>query len=150
MHKVLESEFHKLPSSVIATFNAIVSSLEGKGSVYVSSIRSSHDGRPRTRENGPNHFDFKAIDFVVTPFNQPTFLDQDGKPRSPNYHWNPILKDHIANLFDQGLIRALVYIEPDHIHIDSNHPPGVKLYVGGKSCYNNSKGTPFIKTLTVR
>lgn len=150
MHPILKTEFDQLPEEVRETFRNIVSSLRGPGSVYVSSVRSNQKGERRTKQNGPNHYDMKAIDFVITPFMSPVFMGQDGEPRSPQFHWNISLQDYLTGLFDSGKIKCLVYIEPDHIHLDSNHPPGVKVYTGGKSCYLNSRDIPMGSPRTLR
>lgn len=136
MHPKLVKEFSGLPKSVRETFLTIVSSFTD-ANCFVSSICSSFNGRPRTIENGPNHREHKAIDFVITPFRTPFFIDQEGKKRSPQFHWNQYLKDHLVNLFDSGQISASVLIEPDHIHIDSNHEPGISVKHGDKAIYDN-------------
>lgn len=136
MHPRLKQEFVGLPASVRATFNAIVESIPD-ANIYVSSVKSSFSGAARTIANGPNHADHKAIDFVVTPFSSPFFKDQEGHVRSPQFHWNRYLIDHLVDLFRAGVITASVLIEPDHIHIDSNHAPGVLTKQGDKGIYPN-------------
>lgn len=140
MNPVFMAEFKGLPSSVKDTFLAISKSFDPNTKIFISSILSSHNGMKRTPSNGPNHAQHRAIDFVPTPFSHPTFLDQESKPRSPQFHWNVDLRNHLIRLFKRGVIKAAVLIEPDHIHIDSNHVPGIYLYLGGKGCYENSPG----------
>lgn len=136
MHPKLATEFKQLPSTVQETFFAIVRSIPD-GKVFVSSVKSSYSGKPRTKQNGPNHADFKAIDFVITPFSTPFFKDQEGKVRSPQFHWNRYLIDHLVELFKAGKVTASVLVEPDHIHIDSNHKPAILTKQGDKSIYPN-------------
>lgn len=136
MHPKLAAEYLGLPCPVRSTFSNVVNSFTD-ANVFVSSVRSSFSGKPRTRANGPNHADHCAIDFVVTPFDTPFFKDQVGGIRSPQYHWNDYLKQHLVALFKEGLISAGLLIEPDHIHIDSNHPAGVSVKHGDKSIYSN-------------
>lgn len=136
MHPKLAVEFKELPDNVRDTFRAIVDSIPD-AKVFVSSVRSSFNGKLRTKENGPNHADFKAIDFVITPFPTPFFKDQEGNTRSPQFHWNRYLIDHLVGLFKNGAISASVLIEPDHIHIDSNHKPAILTKQGDKSIYSN-------------
>lgn len=129
-------EFDDLPESVKFTFWNIVNSFRD-GKAFISSILTSFNGQPRTKKNGVNHAQGKAIDFVITPFSSPYFINQEGMIRSPNFHWNKYLIDHLTALFESGLIAASVLIEPDHIHIDSNHQPGVSVKHGDKSIYSN-------------
>lgn len=136
MHPRLVREFQLLPTSVKDTFVEIVASFTD-AYVFVSSVLSSHNGKRRTPANGPNHAALKAIDFVVTPFDTPFFRDQTGNIRSPQFHWNHYLIEHLTDLFKEGKIYASVLIEPDHIHIDSNHDPAIRVKHGDKAIYSN-------------
>lgn len=137
MNKKFKHEFNALPSEVTSTFYNIIRSFDPDANVFVSSIASSFNGNPRTKQNGPNHAQHRAIDFVITPFDTPFFYDQEGRIRSPQFHWNAYLKEHLVDLFKQGLIYCSVLIEPDHIHLDSNHEPGVSVKHGDKVIYPN-------------
>lgn len=136
MHPKLAAEFYLLPDNVQDTFIEIIKSFTD-ATIFVSSILSSHTGKKRTMLNGPNHAELKAIDFVITPFDTPFFMDQAGKVRSPQFHWNQYLIEHLTDLFKEDLITASVLIEPDHIHIDSNHSPAIRVKHGDKAIYSN-------------
>lgn len=136
MHPNLAAEFFQLPQEVQDTFISICLSFTD-ANIFVSSILSSHNGKKRTTSNGPNHAELKAIDFVITPFGTPFFKDQTGRIRSPQFHWNQYLIEHLTELFKTGVILASVLIEPDHIHIDSNHSPAIRVKHGDKAIYSN-------------
>lgn len=132
----LASEFILLPTAVKSSFVVIAGSLRDTN-CFVSSIKSTYSGKARTKENGPNHYHLKAIDFVPTPFDRPQFYDQDGQLRSPHFNWNVAFQHHLVNLFKTGSITCAVYLESDHVHLDSTSEPGIYTYSSHRSAYRN-------------
>lgn len=138
MHPILAQEFDSLPIPVIDTIGRLIQGFEHT-KWFVSSVKSNQQGHQRTQSDGPNHFQHKAIDIVPTPFDTPMFFDQEGKPRSPHFNWNVYLIKHLSRMNRKNPFLATVLVEPDHIHIDSTHAPGLVIAEQDKACYANNR-----------
>lgn len=146
MHPKLMAELDILPQNVIRGVADVMQSFTAETNFYVSSILSDMNGVRRTRANGPNHSQAVAIDLVPTPFDTPIFKDQRGKPRSPHFNWNPYLEKHLKKVNSNMKVPCCVLIEPDHLHFDSNHEPGIYVMDSDKSCYHNSSPPGYLAT----
>lgn len=136
----LADEFSQLPLSVrSATFS--ICSMMPEGEVWVSSVKTSYNGAKRTPANGPNHYQFRAVDIVPAPSGWgPMYKDQAGSPRSPHFNWNQELIAHLKAKFAHRFPCAIA-LESDHIHIDDTHDPGLYTYSSHRSSYPNDAVT---------
>lgn len=138
MHPVFNTEIQILPDNVIQTVANVIRSFDPATKFFISSIISGTNGMRRTPLNGPNHANSVALDLVPTPFDTPLFKDQMGRPRSPQFHWNQYLQRHLVSLNDDKKVTCCVLIEPDHLHFDAAHEPGVYQLLNDKGCYHNA------------
>jgi hypothetical protein len=136
MHPTLEAEYTSLPQSVRDGIDWLCSVIVD-GNMFVSSIESTYLGTKRTTADGPSHASGHAIDVVPTPFSEPVFRDQEGKPRSHHFNWNQELINALSRKHESNPAPCCIALESDHLHLDDLHDAGIYTYSSHRASYAN-------------